>query len=116
MGDSTSIGGVYVDIVLDRERKLYLGMRGLQYLANKYGSVKAALGKMSDAELLQSLSKEGLELIFDLLYACLVHEDRGIKIEDIVDNFPLNRMAEILTAVAGAITGNLPKPTDPQTP
>ena len=109
MGDVTNIERTFVEITLDKPRKLFLGMRGLAGLAKKYGSVQNALKKLADPRM-QEMTEDGLELILDLLVACLVHEDKDVTQDGLLDYIDIMKVREIMEKLTLAVISNMPKP------
>lgn len=103
-------------IELDKARSVRFTFEGLGWLAEKYGSVKTALDKFGNVELLQEMSAEGLGLVVDFLYAGLMHEDESLERKFVARMIDLSNIKDVIEAIGNGIRGSMPQPGEGETP
>jgi len=89
-----------VTIQLDKERHLKLTLKGMLEFQNITG--KNLLQGFKMAEL--SLNEIGA-----LLYACLIHEDKELKYDDVLLMVDLGNLTAATKAVADCMTESMPE-------
>jgi len=89
-----------VKITLDKERHLRLGLKGM-----------IAFQKLTDKNLLQGFNLKNLTLedIAALIWACLIHEDKELKYDDVLCMIDLSNITAVTEAVTACILQSLPE-------
>lgn len=79
-----------IEITLDKKRTLKLSLRGMLAFEEKTGK-----------SLLRGFSRNDLTLedCAALIWACLIHEDRDLSYDDVIDMVDVDNVAEIMNAV-----------------
>ena len=100
-----------VPIMLDKERHLLLTFRGMM-------AFKKATGKdLRDDKVIKVLAKGAeIEDMEALLWACLLHEDRDLKLEDVGFMIHTKNMFDVLKALNEMFTIAVPEPEEDKAP
>lgn len=87
-------------ITLDKERHLRLTMFGMKRFAELTGK-----------DILKGIKIEELSTSdwATLIWACLIHEDRELKIDQVLEMIDAGNMFDILSATTKALSGGFPK-------
>ena len=95
--------GNYVTINLDKERHLRLTLKGMLEFEEITGRKFLKGFKLKDL---------GLKDTAVMLWACLIHEDKVLKYDDVLCMVDFTNLETILDALAACLTQSLPKATE----
>ena len=93
----------YVTIKLDKERHLRLTLKGMLEFEEITGRKFLKGFKLKDL---------GLKDTAVMLWACLIHEDKILKYDDVLCMVDFTNLETILDALAACLTQSLPKATE----
>ena len=87
-------------IVLDKERRLRLTLKGM-----------AEFEKRTGKKLLEGfdISKMTLEEVGTMIWACMIHEDKTLEVEAVMDMVDTDNMLVVMNAVTRTINRSMPK-------
>lgn len=96
-----------VKVTLDKERHLRLTLRGM-----------LAFEKITGQNLLKGFNLKHLALKDSaaLLWACLLHEDKELKFDDVLDMIDMTNLASVMESVTECLNQSLPKAEAGATP
>lgn len=105
-------------IKLDKEYDLFFSFASVDYLAGKYGTLKDALDKLNDPDMMHTVSGEYINLLADFIIAlCQNYEDGEIPTKkNVMKNMTFKNAGEIFQAVSVAIVNGMPKADDENPP
>lgn len=92
-----------VTLQLDRPRTLRITYRSIVELKRQHG-----LNLMTTDE----QAFEDPETVAAVLWAALIHEDKALTVEDVVDLIELDRLPIVVEAIADAIVESMPGQDD----
>lgn len=92
-----------VTITLDKERHLRLTLRGM-----------VEFEKFTGRSLLKGFKIEDLSLadVAALMQACLIHEDKELTYENVLDMVDVKNMKSLVAAIVACINQSLPEATE----
>ena len=96
-------------IKLDKVRHLKFTFRGMKLLAKKYGSVNAAMERISAMD--SNMSADALDDLVNLVHAGLVHEDKSLTTEMVEDMLDFSVLYTIGDVILTAFMKSIPEPT-----
>lgn len=106
--DNVSARGYPIDC-LDKPRMFRYTFAALKYLANKHESVIKILERLSKLDSHNFFDMDTLDLITDLVYAGLIHEDKTVTLEEVQAMIDMDAMTDIIMIATKALSGSMPQ-------
>ena len=114
MGDIQDIAQHQVFVTLDKERELYYGLRGLRYLATKYGSINKFLGQFSGG--IKDMDSALIDSLVDYVYAGLMRYNPDMSPDSLLDLLDISNFQRVFDKCSEAFANNSGSHADPTNP
>ena len=88
-------------------RHIKYAIKGLKFIAKKYGSVVVGFEKMKTMN--QDFDEEAMDDIVLLLFAGLIHEDPNLTIEKVESSLTMSNMTPIFNKMINSFIGSNPE-------